>query len=277
MTWSRWAVLRSLLCGAILVLGAAWAGSARADDGDWKATHDSDPHVPLTPFQKQMQAEKEKAVAGYFSTISGVAIDDFAGDGSPLVPDAALAAAPASASLAANQQAQQTSYWCGPAAVVEALGQLGVGISQATAAKKLGTTTDGTAWSGGPTSTGHPVPDVLNFYQLRNYYLARGVPGSPSATDQANYRSFLVSDILNPQAPLIGDAWETSGSAHHLIGHPSTRSIFHWFDIRGYTGSGGGTMYEDSVHNATSVSWYASVPAYSTLDSTWIVGLTGGR
>src|SRR3954470_2848364 len=192
MTWSRWAVLRSLLCGAILVLGAAWAGSARADDGDWKATHDSDPHLPLTQEQQDMQAQKEAAVATYFSTISGIASDDFAGDGSPLVPAAALAAAPASASLAANQQAQQTSYWCAPAAVAEALGQMGVAISQATAAKKLGTTTDGTGWSGGPTATGHPVPDVLNLYQQRNYYIPRAV-GAPSSAEISTYKSYLVS------------------------------------------------------------------------------------
>jgi Peptidase_C39 like family len=278
MTWSRWAVLRSLLCAAILILGAVWAGTAHADDGAWKAANDTDPHVPLTPFQEQMKAEKEAAVADYFTTISGLATTDLTADGSPLVPNAALAAAPTSASLLANQQPQQTSYWCGPAAVAEALGQMGVSISQSTAAKKLGTTTDGTAWSGGATSTGHPVPDVLNLYQSRNYYIPWSVPTTPSSTDIANYKTFLVSNIVNPPAvPLVGNAYETRSSHYHLNGHPGDRTIFHWFDIRGYTSNGGSTMYEDSVHNATTVSWYQSVPAYSTQPSNEIVTITGGR
>src|SRR4051812_27120717 len=140
MTLSRWAVLRSLLCAAVLVLGAAWVGTARADDADWKAAHDTDPHVPLTPFQQDMQAEKQAEVANYFTAISGIPTD-FTGDGSPLVSSAALAAGPVSTALAANQQPQQNSYYCGPAAVVEALGQMGINITQSAAAKKLGTTT----------------------------------------------------------------------------------------------------------------------------------------
>jgi hypothetical protein len=36
-------------------------------------------------------------------------------------------------------------------------------------------------------------------------------------------------------------------------------------------------MYEDSVHNAKSVSWSSNVPAYSTLPSSWIVSIVAGR
>ena len=36
-------------------------------------------------------------------------------------------------------------------------------------------------------------------------------------------------------------------------------------------------MYEDSAHNATSVPWYAGVPAYSTLSSSKIVTIVEGR
>ena len=93
---------------------------------------------------------------------------------------------------------------------------MGVNISQSTAAAKLGTTAGGTAWSGGPTSTGFPVPDVLNLYQSRNYYIPHPVGG---AGDLPNYQSFLVYNIVNPRAPLVGDAWETSG-----VGVPPHRS-----------------------------------------------------
>lgn len=84
-------------------------------------------------------------------------------------------------------------------------------------------------------------------------------------------------DIYALGVPLIGDAWETPYSDYHLVGHPTDRTIFHWFETRGYQKSGASTMYEDSVHNAKSVSWYASVPAYSILPSSWIVSIVAGR
>jgi hypothetical protein len=84
-------------------------------------------------------------------------------------------------------------------------------------------------------------------------------------------------DVSMIRAPVIGNAYETRYSNYHLVGHPQDRTIFHWFEIRGYYGSGGTTLYEDSVHNATSVSWYASVPAYSSLPSYQIVTIVSGR
>jgi hypothetical protein len=84
-------------------------------------------------------------------------------------------------------------------------------------------------------------------------------------------------DIAALRAPLLGDAWETRYSQYHLVGHPADRTIFHWFEIRGYQSSGASTMYEDSVHGATSIGWSPSVPAYSTLSSAAIVSIVSGR
>jgi hypothetical protein len=185
---------------------------------------------------------------------------------------------PGSASLAGNQTPQTTNYYCGPAAVHEALGALGVSLSQAAAATALHTkSSDGTAWSGGGTSpSGYPVPDVLNAREGRNYYVPQSVSSATSSAI-STYKGDLKSDIYSVGAPLIGDAWETSTSQHHLVGHPTDRTIFHWFEIRGFQDSGSTTMYEDSVHNATSVSWYSGVPAYSSLPSSWLVSIVAGR
>jgi hypothetical protein len=277
---------RLLLAGVVvasIAVCAVGTGTARADDAAeaaWKAAHDTDPHIPLTPYEKHMRAEKIKAIADR-AAASGqpVSSDPNASAGAAVFPDGATtASAPSSASVAANQVAQLTSYWCGPAAEKEALGQFSIYHTQQTMANQLGTTTDGTAWSGGPTSTGHPIPDVLNSYNVPIYYIPEPVPGSPSSGDISNYKSFIVADIGYPPAgPLVGDAWETPSSTYHLVGHPHDRTIFHWFDIRGYNTSGANTLYEDSVHGATSVSWYAGVPAYSTLSSTAIVHIVGGR
>ena len=136
---------------------------------------------------------------------------------------------------------------------------------------------DGTAWSGGGTSpSGYPVPDVLNARERRNYYVPQAVSSATSGAI-STYEGDLKSDIYSVGAPLIGDAWETSTSQHHLVGHPTDRTIYHWFEIRGFQSSGTTTMYEDSVHNATSVSWYSGVPAYSSLPSSWVVSIVAGR
>ena len=163
-----------------------------------------------------------------------------------LMPKAALAtAAVASRSLVANQVPQQTSYWCGPAAVHEALNARGIGTTQSGLASALGTTTNGTAWY---TGSSYPVPTTLNNKLGNAYYYPTNVSYSPTSTEKATFQTDLVSDIDNG-----------------------------YFEARGYADYGASTMYEDSVHGATSVSWSASVPAYSTLSSSTITTIVGGR
>jgi hypothetical protein len=232
-------VLATAVIGAILLSSAS---PAWADD--------------LTPQQQQVIAQKR-----------AVECEDCTGGGGY----------PASAHVAANQTPQSTGWYCGPAAVHEALDALGISLSQSAAASALHTTTDGTAWSGGGTApSGYPVPDVLNAHESRNYYVPQFV-AAPGSSVIKTYEKDLALDIYALGVPLIGDAWETRTSDHHLVGHPTDRTIFHWFEIRGYEDSGASTMYEDSVHNARSVSWYASVPAYSTLPSSWLVSIVSGR
>jgi len=244
-------------------------GTARADDSAWKAAHDTDPHLPLTPEQVEMTAEKRAA-------------EPQGGDVAPSLDPYVVCAScsgggyPSSAHLAANQTSQATSYYCGPASVHEALGTIGISLSQSAAATKLHTTSDGTAWSGGGTSpSGYPVPDVLNRNQGRNYYVPQPVPNATSNAI-STFKGDLKMDVYAIRAPLVGDAWEVPGGPH-LVGHPTNREIFHWFEIRGYQNSGGSTMYEDSVHGANSISWSGSVPPYSTLASSTIVTIISGR
>lgn len=215
-------------------------------------------------------------VAALFASV-GMARADDAGKGTVVCGDCGGGSYPSSAHLIANQTPQSTSYYCGPAAVHEALDALGVSLSQAAAAAALHTSTNGTGWSQAGTSpSGYPIPDVLNAHQSRNFYVPQPVSAPTSSAINA-YKDELETDISGWGAPLIGDAWETASSDYHLVGHPRDRTIFHWFEIRGYENSGGSTMYEDSVHNASSVSWHAGVPAYSTLPSSWIVSIVSGR
>jgi hypothetical protein len=254
---------------AIFLIGST--GTARADDSVWKATHDTDPHLLLTLEQVEMTAEKRAAEPQGGDVTLAPSLD-------PSVVCASCSGGgyPSSAHLAANQTSQATGYYCGPASVHEALGTIGISLSQAAAATKLHTTTGGTAWSGGGTSpSGYPVPDVLNGNQGRNYYVPQPVPNATSNAI-STFKGDLKMDVYAIRAPLVGDAWEVPGGPH-LVGHPTNREIFHWFEIRGYQNSGGSTMYEDSVHGAGSISWSGGVPAYSTLASGTIVTIISGR
>ena len=270
MRIARHLVVSTLVLLVMFVL----AGAAHADDTAWKAAHDTDPHLALTAEQTEMTAQK-RAAEGL--AVSGLAPAPIGAPGSMCGNACGGGGSyPSSASLAANQTPQATSYYCGPAAVHEALGALGVSLSQSAAANALHTTTYGTAWSGGGTSpSGYPVPDVMNRYQSRNYYAPQPVSSATSSAINT-YENDLEMDVSAIRAPLIGDAWEVP-NGYHLVGHPGNAQILHWFEIRGYYGSGANTLYEDSVHGAASISWSGGVPAYSNLPSNQIVSILGGR
>jgi hypothetical protein len=187
---------------------------------------------------------------------------------------ACRAGLPAARDLAGTQQAQVRDYFCGPATVSEMLAQLGVKLGQFTTARELGTNLSGTDWSD---ASGYPVPRVLNQNQARNSYVAVALPWSPTRQQLVTYETDLVTDVNdNGGAPLAGNAYEVPGGPH-LVGNPVDQTIMHWFDIRGYQGYGAITDYEDSVHDATSIGWRASVPAYSSMPSAVIVDILGAR
>jgi len=264
---------RSVVLTIALVIGLiVSAGLAQADDTAWKAAHDTDPHLALTQKQLDKTAAKRAAEAQSGGAVPASLV-------APMGPCGSCTGGgsyPSSASLIANQTPQATSYWCGPASVHEALDALGVTLSQSAAASALHTTTGGTAWSGGGTSpSGYPVPDVMNRYQSRNYYVPQYVASATSSTINT-YENDLEMNISAIRAPVIGNVWEVP-NGQHLNGHPGNLQIFHWFEIRGYYGSGGTTLYEDSVHGATSISWSGNVPAYSNQPSSQIVTMLGGR
>ncbi len=185
------------------------------------------------------------------------------------------AARPAAARyLARTQQPQIRNYFCGPATVAEMLAQLGARLSQSAAARELGTSGAGTDWSD---KTGYPVPRVLDANQKKNSYVAVGLPWTPDGNQIRTYEGDLVTDLnRGAGVPLAGDAYEVPGGPH-LVGHPESQEILHWFDIRGYARSGAVTAYEDSVHGAPSIAWSSSVPAYSALPSPMVVYILGAR
>src|SRR5258708_34491026 len=154
-----------------------------SSQGAWKAEHGNDPHTTISnrPHHQGMPVSHK-------------------GSAAPLT-------VPSDALIGENQQGQQNSYYCGPAAEAEAVGLIGPSYSQSSEAWYLKTTTGGTAWSGGNANvpsnfqSGYPMRDVLD-YQYFVYsgginpaYAVVGLPDTPSQTDINNYISHMTSDI----------------------------------------------------------------------------------
>jgi len=228
---------------------------------DFKKTHDTDPHIPLTSQQQALLNQKDQVAHAHFASRS-----------LSVTPDSLYYGR----YLPAVQQGQITSYYCGPASVSELLNYLNPATTQSDAAYWLNTTTGGTAWSGwdpapAPYYTGHPVSDVLNYKRASSWYIPVGLSYYPSPTDVSTYIWRMAFD-LDYNYPLVGNAWEVAWGPH-LNGHPINLQIFHWFTINGYYVNGNQTDYLDS---ATTV--WSSVPAYNFyFDSPTLVAILGGR
>jgi hypothetical protein len=172
---------------------------------------------------------------------------------------AMLATTPTSLTLAEPLYQQINESWCGPTTVAMIAAYLHVGwggtvANQENAAASLLRTTmaDGTAWYGPdnvpnyPGSSWYPVHDLLNYQMYRNgrssWYVVNPLPGSPSSTDQANFKANLVTDI-NDGFPEADDQYSVPG---YNIGYqPNNQTLYHWWSARGYTGSGGTTYFND--------------------------------
>ncbi|MGC9974327.1 MAG: hypothetical protein ABSC36_02900, partial [Gaiellaceae bacterium] len=192
------------LCVALPNPGVTYASAATTvSDASYKAATDTDPVPPLTADQQKTLDQKRQAAADLLARTSSTA--------SVGVKAAAVSASSSAASatwtlgdtaLTEDQNPQKTKYYCGPASVNEALGQMGHWFTQAQLAGELGTTTGGTGWLSGQSG---PVPSVMNKHQSRNNYFGTPVPGSPSSTDIDYFKLGLVADISLIGAPLIGD------------------------------------------------------------------------
>ena len=124
----------------------------------------------------------------------------------------------AARNLKPTQRRQITNYFCGPATVTEMLAQMHVELRQRQAARELGTTLNGTAWSD---SSGYPVPRCSTKTSTLTIMSRLACPGYRTASELRTYERDLVADINHGRgAPLAGDAYEVPGGPH-LVGHPA--------------------------------------------------------
>jgi hypothetical protein len=125
-------------------------------------------------------------------------------------------------------QAQQTGYWCGPAATRIAISARTGNIpSQATLAAQLGTTTNGTDYIG-------QVTGVLNPDLGTSWYETKNMPNDPPTQAQRDllWRD-VVLDINNGYAIVANIV---APANNHPPGYPNY-TIYHYFTVIGYDSS----------------------------------------
>jgi len=180
-------------------------------------------------------------------------------------------------------QFSQINYsYCGPATAYEILyglgwtsGPNGESLSQSVLAKNSYLKTDA---NGGTNWSPYVMGPTLNSWTRSGWYIAVNGSGVGSGFTSATFISDLTFDI-DDGWPLAGNIVEYAGSNNpHLVGHPSSLTIYHWIAIKGYTSYGNNTTYDDSVSGDSWIwSWAANVPAVSTIASTTMTTLLNGR
>ncbi|WP_216592554.1 C39 family peptidase [Verrucosispora sioxanthis] len=157
---------------------------------------------------------------------------------------------PASKVLAYDHQAQINGYYCGPAAVRNALSAAGVARSQDALASQLGTTFAGT-------NSAEDTTRVLNAVVKGDPYettMIRGGAASPAQMDQLQADVVTaVSDGRGVVVNVAGTVTDTDGRWHSFPGG-------HYIAVVGYKDSGRLVKIADSAD--------ASYPSYwlSTID-----------
>lgn len=289
-------LLRAAVLGAAALLTAATTAPAAAaasapDPGaDYKAAHDTLGPQHLTPAQLRLSAVKQAAAARSYEEAHALDTAGAAGVtgamGAPGTADSTgTAGALAGYKLSGGiHQSQQTSYWCGPAALVitqSAHDEVG-GRSQRDAATLLKTTTAGTAWYGidinVPGPTGYPMVDALNYRLPGAGYVPNALPYTPTAADKTAFKQHITHNTDYDYA-IAGNAWEVPGGPH-LVGHPNIE-IFHWVAIDGYNTDTAAAQvnYLDPVGGVSTsvISWAGPVPKSAHISSDTLTTIMGGR
>ncbi|MFE2615988.1 C39 family peptidase [Micromonospora chalcea] len=165
-------------------------------------------------------------------------------------PDVTKAAPkpPSSKMLDYDYQAQINYYYCGPAAVRNALSATGVERSQDALAGPLGTTEMGT-------NSAEDTTRVLNQQVKGNPYRTRMIPGSASPAQMDRLQADVVEAISNGRgvvANVAGTATDTNGGWHSFPGG-------HYVAVIGYKDDGRIVRIADSADPSLPSYWLTTI------------------
>ncbi|WBB71783.1 C39 family peptidase [Micromonospora sp. WMMD1128] len=154
---------------------------------------------------------------------------------------------PSSKVLDYDYQAQTTYYYCGPAAVRNALSAAGIERSQDTLAVALGTTEMGT-------NSAEDTTRVLNQQVKGDPYRTRMIAGAATPGQVDRLRADVVNAVSNGRAVvsnIVGDATDTNGGWHSFPGG-------HYVAVIGYKNDGRTVRIADSADPSLPSYWVAT-------------------
>ncbi|WP_207892788.1 C39 family peptidase [Micromonospora sp. MW-13] len=156
---------------------------------------------------------------------------------------------PSSKLLDYDYQAQTTYYYCGPAAVRNALSATGVASNQDGLASRLGTTEMGT-------NSAADTTRVLNEMVKGDPYRTRMIPGGAATAAQIDR---LQADVVQAVGAgrgvvvnIAGDATDVDGGWHSFPGG-------HYIAVVGYRNDGRTVRIADSADPAVPAYWISTV------------------
>ncbi|MFJ6197833.1 C39 family peptidase [Micromonospora sp. NPDC092111] len=155
---------------------------------------------------------------------------------------------PSSKVLSYDYQAQTTYYYCGPAAVRNALSAAGIDRTQDALAAQLGTTEMGT-------NSAEDTTRVLNAVVKGDPYRTRMFAGMPSSAQIDRLQADVVAAVTDKRAVVAnvaGDATDVDGGWHSFPGG-------HYIAVVGYRNDGRTVRIADSADPSLPGYWVSTV------------------
>ncbi|WP_327039357.1 C39 family peptidase [Micromonospora maris] len=147
--------------------------------------------------------------------------------------------------LDVRYEAQDTFYYCGPAATRNALSVQGKNIDQHDMAKRMGTTEAGT-------NSINDITPILNKETGKNVYRSVEIPDAKADTKQTDkLRDDIKRTVDNGHAVvanIAGTTTDTTGTTHSFEGG-------HYISITGYRDNGNQVKIADSANPNTAEYW----------------------
>ena len=216
---------------AVADLGAARLGEQPASRGEARiAVPPASPSASAAPSASASASPSAKAAAD------------------PDLTRKAKPKPPSSKSLDYDYQAQINYFYCGPAAVRNALSATGIERSQDALAGPLGTTEMGT-------NSAEDTTRVLNQQVKGNPYRTRMIPGSASPAQMDRLQADVVEAISNGRAVVAnvaGTATDTNGGWHSFPGG-------HYVAVVGYKDDGRTVRIADSADPSLPSYWVTTI------------------
>jgi Peptidase_C39 like family len=215
---------------------------ARATPGAHPPTQEGDPMTTFTPILR-----KAALTAAGLTLTAGTVAGPLAttATAAPTAP-AAAAARPgdtAAKELAVTYQAQPNFYYCGPAAVRNALTAVGQNINMDQVAQQMGTTEAGT-------NSAHDITAALTKATGKGYTTTE-IKTQPNTHQKTNLRADIRAAIDNGRpvvANIAGTATDTDGGVHSYDGG-------HYIAVHGYRHDGAEVKIADSANPNTAAYW----------------------